>query len=149
MDPIQSRADTASSLNKLFARYGIPKTIVPDNAKELTEGDFARTASRAACQIHPIEAYTPNQNIAETGIREILQGYGQVSFLLLPQPPQHHRFVHHSFFSLYGFYHLHRQKNESLVLKIRGAGEGEGGLFQTDSVFRNLGKPLPPSPPHV
>ena len=42
-------------------------------------------------------------------------------------------------------------KSKSLVLKdkgVRGKGEGgEGELFQTDSVFRNLGKPLPPPHP--
>ena len=75
VDPLVTRSDAHLSLDRLFHRYGIPKTLVPDNAKELTQGEFKKKAGRASCQIHPIEAHTPNQNIAETGIRELLRGY--------------------------------------------------------------------------
>ena len=75
VDPIKSRSEVDESLTRLFQRYGIPKTIVPDNAKELTEGAFKKKCGRAGVAVHPIEAHTPNMNLCETGIREMLRGY--------------------------------------------------------------------------
>ena len=75
VDPIQSKSDCHYSLDNLFSTVGIPKFIVPDNAKELTQGDFKRKCQRAQCKILPIEPYTPNMNLVEGNIREILRGY--------------------------------------------------------------------------
>ena len=63
------------ALKSLFKDFGVPHTLIPDNAKELTMGEFKSTADKAQCAIRPIEAYTPNQNLAETAIREIKRAY--------------------------------------------------------------------------
>ena len=39
---MESKADAHYTLDDLFAKYGIPKFIVADNAKELTEGMFRK-----------------------------------------------------------------------------------------------------------
>ena len=67
------------NLNNLFRRVGVPTAIIPDNAPELTHGDFRKKALMAQCAITPIEAYTrPNANIAEHGVRELKRQYRKV-----------------------------------------------------------------------
>ena len=75
VDPIKKRSDVHQTLDTLFRRVGIPKVLIPDNAQELTQGEFRRKALKAQAAIHPIEAHTPNQNIAESGIRELKRMY--------------------------------------------------------------------------
>ena len=55
-----------------------PRAMIPDNAKELTEGDFKRKHNKAQCLIKPVEAYTPNANIAEHVIRELKRMHRRV-----------------------------------------------------------------------
>jgi hypothetical protein len=55
--PIPSKADAHHSLDRLHREYGIFHTIIPDNAKELTAGEFRRKALKAGSYIAPIEAY--------------------------------------------------------------------------------------------
>lgn len=45
--PIPSKSDAHSTLDRLHREYGIFHTIIPDNAKELTAGDFRRKALKA------------------------------------------------------------------------------------------------------
>jgi len=73
--PIRTKADAHLSLDSLFSRVGIPKRIIPDNAPELVQGDFKRKLLRASVDIKPVEAYSPNQNLAETCIRELKRAY--------------------------------------------------------------------------
>ena len=75
VDPMPTKGDAHKTLDSLFRRVGVPRVLIPDNAKELTEGEFRRKATRAGAHIHPIEAYTPNANIAEDGIRELKRAY--------------------------------------------------------------------------
>ena len=75
IDPIKAKSDCHYSLDLLHSEYGIPHTIVPDNAKELTEGDFRRKNKKANSHIKPIEPHTPNQNLCEGSIRELLRIY--------------------------------------------------------------------------
>ena len=72
---MRKRSEAPFSLDVLFHKYGIPRVMVPDNAGELTQGDFAQKLKRAGCIIEPIEAYTPNQNKAESAIRELKRAY--------------------------------------------------------------------------
>jgi NAD-dependent dihydropyrimidine dehydrogenase PreA subunit len=44
--------------------------LIPDNAKEMVQGDMRREANKAQMPIHPIEAYKPNENLAKDCIRE-------------------------------------------------------------------------------
>ena len=71
VDPMEKKSDAHYTLDALFKRVGVPRVIIPDNAKELTEGWFRKKALRVGAAIHPIEAHTPNANLAEHGIREL------------------------------------------------------------------------------
>ena len=63
------------SLDALFHRFGIPHIMVPDNAGEISRGEFQKKLRRAGCIVSPVEAYTPNQNKAESAIRELKRAY--------------------------------------------------------------------------
>ena len=76
--PMPSKKNAHESLDVFFKRVGIPAVMIPDNAKELTQGEFKRKCQRAQCPIHPIEAYTPNANIAEDAIRELKRHYRRI-----------------------------------------------------------------------
>ena len=75
VDPIEKKSDAHYTLDNLFRRVGVPHTLIPDNAGELTAGDFRRKAMKAQSAIRPIEAHTPNANLAEDGIRELKRMY--------------------------------------------------------------------------
>ena len=76
--PLKSKKDAHESLDDFFHQVGVPQVIIPDNAKELTQSDFKKKCRKAQCPIHPIEAYTPNANIAEGVIRELKRHYRRV-----------------------------------------------------------------------
>ncbi len=73
--PMKSKADAHLSLDDYFRQHGIPQVMTPDNAKELTQKDFLKKCRKAQCPIHPIEPHTPNQNMAESAIRELKRLY--------------------------------------------------------------------------
>ena len=75
---MESKKNAHLALDDFFKHVGIPQILVPDNAKELTAGEFKKKCRRAQCPIHPIEAYTPNQNLAEAVIRELKRHYRRV-----------------------------------------------------------------------
>jgi hypothetical protein len=69
--PMKLKSDVHMTLDRLHKEVGVFATIVPDNAPELVSGDFRRKAIHAGSRIKPIEAYTHNQNLAESAIREV------------------------------------------------------------------------------
>ena len=69
--PLRKKRNAHQALEQSVFDYGIFHTIIPDNAKELTEGQFKKMAQKFGSQICPIEAFTPNQNKAEAMIREL------------------------------------------------------------------------------
>jgi hypothetical protein len=69
--PLRKKADAHFSLDQLYREVGVFHTIIPDNAPELLGGEFRRKALHAGSSIHSIEAHTHNQNLAESGIREL------------------------------------------------------------------------------
>lgn len=75
--PLQQKADAHLALESVVDDYGIFNSIIPDNAPELTRGQFKKTALKHGMKIHPVEAWTPNQNHAESAIRELKQMYRQ------------------------------------------------------------------------
>jgi hypothetical protein len=75
---MKSKSEAHYSLDNLFRKVGVPRVIIPDNAKELTEGMFKKKALQVGAAIHPIEAHTPNANIAEHVIRELKRSYRRV-----------------------------------------------------------------------
>jgi hypothetical protein len=70
-----SKAEAHLTLDRLHRDVGVFHTIIPNNAKELTKGEFKTKAVHAGSTIRPIEAYMHNQNLAETGIRELRRMY--------------------------------------------------------------------------
>jgi len=75
---MKSKKDSHFSLDDFFEKIGVPSVMISDNANELTKGEFRRKCKRAQCPMHPIEAYTPNANLAEAAIRELKRHYRRV-----------------------------------------------------------------------
>ena len=73
--PMRTKGDAHLALGRLLADYGAPTKMIPDNAPELIGGEFKAKLNQAGVQIRPIEAFTPNQNRAEAGIRELKRLY--------------------------------------------------------------------------
>lgn len=69
--PMKSKSDAHYTLDELYHRYGVPDRLISDNAKELTQGEFARKARQAKCSLDTTDNYSPWQNRAESEIREL------------------------------------------------------------------------------
>ena len=69
--PLKRKADAYLSLEQLVDDVGIFNSIIPDNAPELTAGEFKRTAQKFGSRICPVEAWMPNQNHAKSAMREL------------------------------------------------------------------------------
>ena len=54
--PLKKKGDAHEGLDEFFTQVGVPRKLIPDNAKELTQGQFKKIASKAQCPIRPIEA---------------------------------------------------------------------------------------------
>jgi hypothetical protein len=73
--PLKKKSEAYLSLDQLHRDIGVFKTIIPDNAMELTDGQFRAKAVHAGSIIRPIEAYTHNQNLGKSGIMELRRMY--------------------------------------------------------------------------
>jgi hypothetical protein len=73
--PLKKKSEAHLSLDQLHRDIGVFKTIIPDNAMELADGQFRIKAVHAGSVIRPVEAYTHNPNLAESGIRELRRMY--------------------------------------------------------------------------
>ena len=73
--PMRAKKHAHLSLDALFHRFGIPHIMVPNNAGEISRGEFQKKLRRAGCIVSPVEAYIPNQNKAESAIRELKRAY--------------------------------------------------------------------------
>jgi hypothetical protein len=58
--PMKTKKDAHLALDKIHRDYSVFHTVIPDNAMEVTGGDFQH-----------VEAYTHNQNLAESVIRDL------------------------------------------------------------------------------
>jgi hypothetical protein len=63
--PAQSRGLAGPSLLAYIQRYGPPETIVSDNAKEFTGGEFAEICKKQGITQERSAPYNPNQNPVE------------------------------------------------------------------------------------
>jgi hypothetical protein len=63
--PMKTKADAHLTLDMLHHQFGAFHTMIPDDAKELTQAEFPRKVRKEGTYLHPVEAYTPNQNQAE------------------------------------------------------------------------------------
>jgi hypothetical protein len=61
----QSRSLAGPSLLAYIQRYGPPETIVSDNAKELTGGEFSEICKKQGITQERSAPYNPNQNTVE------------------------------------------------------------------------------------
>jgi hypothetical protein len=73
--PMRTKADAHLTLDQLHSDIGVFHTVVPDNAPELISGEFRKKLIHAGSQIKPVEAYTHNQNMDESAIRELRRMY--------------------------------------------------------------------------
>jgi hypothetical protein len=73
--PMKKKSDAHLTLDTLFRDVGVFHTIIPHNALELASGEFRRKAIHASASVKLVEAYTHNQNLAESAIRELRRMY--------------------------------------------------------------------------
>lgn len=67
------KVDAHFTLDALFRDVGVFNILIPDNAIELTQGDFKKKVLHAGSTLKPVEAYMHNQNLAESCIRELIR----------------------------------------------------------------------------
>jgi hypothetical protein len=75
--PMKSESSASHTLDEFFHQYGVPLRLIPDNAKALTQGEFASVARKARCPIDPVDKHSPFQNRAEGEIREVKRHAGR------------------------------------------------------------------------
>ena len=63
--PLMSKGDTHFTMDDLFHQYGVPETLVSDDAKELTLGAFAKKACQTAYHLSLTDPYSPCVQICE------------------------------------------------------------------------------------
>ena len=72
--PMKRKGDAHDTLSTLFTREGVPPTMILDNSKEQTEGNFKRKLREADCHMKQTEPYSPWSQAAEGCIRELKRG---------------------------------------------------------------------------
>ena len=75
--PMQHKSDAHEALSLFLRRHGSPITMIMDNAREQTMGDFRSKARQAGITIKQTEPHSPWQNAAEAAIREVKRGAGR------------------------------------------------------------------------
>jgi hypothetical protein len=68
---LKPKAEAHLALDVLHRDVGVFNTLIPNNAMELTEGDFKCKALWAVSCIKPVESYLHNQNLAESAICDL------------------------------------------------------------------------------
>jgi hypothetical protein len=72
--PLKKEANAGDALNEFVRTIGVPKELVSDGAKAETQGDFYKVIQEYRIKQRTTEPYSPWQNRAEGGIREIKRG---------------------------------------------------------------------------
>ncbi len=72
--PMKRKGEAHETLSLVFHHDGVPPTMVVDDLKEQTLGEFRRKLREANCQHRVTEPYSPWQQAAEGCIRELKQG---------------------------------------------------------------------------
>jgi hypothetical protein len=68
---MRRKAEAHEALSLLLHKYGAPIKMIMDDSKEQRFGDFDRKLKEADIISHPIEPYSPWQDLAELMIREL------------------------------------------------------------------------------
>jgi transposase len=69
--PIKTESESHEALSLLFQRDGVPDIMVMDGAKAQVRGEFRRKLTEAGVWVKQTEPYSPWQNAAEGGVREL------------------------------------------------------------------------------
>jgi hypothetical protein len=72
--PMRKKSEAHKTLSILFARDGVPHTVIIDSAKEQAMGDFCKKARQADCHIKQTQPYSPWSNATEGAIRKLKKG---------------------------------------------------------------------------
>jgi hypothetical protein len=72
--PMKCKGDTHETLYLVFQRNGVPPTMVNNESKEQTKGEFRRKLKEADCHPQVTEPYSPWQQAAEGCIHELKRG---------------------------------------------------------------------------
>ena len=75
--PMQKKSNAPDTLVQLAHEKGVPTHFVMDNAKEQTMGEFRRKCRSFGCHVRQTDTYSPWQDEAESGIRELKRGTGR------------------------------------------------------------------------
>ena len=68
--PMKLKSDAPDALTTAFKEFGLPHTMLTDNAPELTKGEWGKIVKQHHVGVKTTEPDTPWQNRAEAGIRE-------------------------------------------------------------------------------
>jgi hypothetical protein len=66
---MKCKGEAHEALSLVFARDGVPNTMIVDGALEQVQGDFKRKCREADCRLKQTEPYMPRSNAAEGVIR--------------------------------------------------------------------------------
>jgi hypothetical protein len=72
--PMKCKGDAHETLPLVFQRDGVPPTMVTNDSKEQTKGEFCQKLKEADCHPRVTEPYSPWQQAAEGCIRELKRG---------------------------------------------------------------------------
>jgi hypothetical protein len=72
--PMKHKGDAHETLSFVFQHNGVPPTMVTDDSKEQTKGEFRRKLKDADCHPRVTEPYSPWLQAAEGCIRELKRG---------------------------------------------------------------------------
>ena len=75
--PMQSKSDTADTLTQLAHDKGVPTHFVSDNSLEQRQGKFRKKIRSYGSDLRQTDTYSPWQNQAEDGIRELKKSAGR------------------------------------------------------------------------
>ncbi len=79
--PMKRKGDTHETLSIVFQRDGVPPTMVTNDSKEQTKGEFRRKIKEADCHPRVTEPYSPWQQAAEGCICELKRGSSRKKWL--------------------------------------------------------------------
>jgi hypothetical protein len=72
--PMKCKGDAHETLSLVFQHDGVPPTMVTNDSKEQTKGEFRRKLKEADCHPQVTEPYSPWQQAAEGCICELKRG---------------------------------------------------------------------------
>jgi len=72
--PLKKKGDAALGLDSFIQQVGIPQTLITDNAKEETQGDWLSTCRKYRIRMEQTIPHSQWRNLAEASVRELKYG---------------------------------------------------------------------------